>query len=372
MATWRTQDSVLCLVGGVLLGSVVSVRMALFGQVTGSSGIMGRAISPMKGDNGWIDESRTTAISFNLGMVFCGLICCSQFSPAFDAGVLRQAFDSWDDVPWGALIPAGFLTGFGTALGNGCTSGHGICGISSFRLRSLVATCTFMTTGIVTAIVANTRDYYDKLENTIPYDVAGFLFGIILILNLTIGVIGSTLKDDSTSESTLSWFKLIAEFMFGFSFSMGLVISNMTRCAATISFLDLRYWNPALAFVMAGAILVAVLSFTKSFQGKPILANEFKLSKLTELDWKLISGAACFGIGWGLMGACPAPAMTNLLSSRAMPRSVAYLGCLILGMYGNVGLQQYLDNKKDDKKVKGNEKEAQNDMILGKAVVVEN
>jgi len=104
---------------------------------------------------------------------------------------------------------------------------------------------------------------------------------------------------------------LLCGMLFGF----GLALSGMTDINNVIGFLDLfGDWNPMLAFVMVGGILVS-LPFFQFGLGKikaPLFANVFRLPTKTDIDGRLIGGAALFGIGWGLVGLCPGPAIASL------------------------------------------------------------
>ena len=126
------------LAGGILLGIASAAFILLNGRVLGISGIVGGLLAPRRADIGW-------RLSFLLGLLLAptaltllapGLIR----APRIDAGALT-------------LIAAGLLVGFGTRYGSGCTSGHGVCGLSRLSPRSLVATLTFMAAGFATVFV---------------------------------------------------------------------------------------------------------------------------------------------------------------------------------------------------------------------------
>ncbi len=126
------------LTGGILLGIASAAFILLNGRVLGISGIVGGLLAPRRGDIGW-------RLSFLLGLLLAptaltllapGLIR----APRIDAGALT-------------LIAAGLLVGFGTRYGSGCTSGHGVCGLSRLSPRSLVATLAFMAAGFATVFV---------------------------------------------------------------------------------------------------------------------------------------------------------------------------------------------------------------------------
>jgi uncharacterized protein len=114
----------------------------------------------------------------------------------------------------------------------------------------------------------------------------------------------------------------------GFLFALGLVMSGMTQPSKVLGFLDLGAmatgpfpggWDPSLAFVMGGAVLVTLLGFgTLRFEhgtvkGAPWLDHEYHLPHQEKLDGQLVAGAAVFGVGWGLAGYCPGPAIASLL-----------------------------------------------------------
>lgn len=119
--------------GGLLIGLAASAFILLHGRIMGVSSILGGALSPKKGDIAW----RT---SFILGLIAAPLLARALgFLPIgrIDGSAL-------------GLAVAGLLVGFGTALGSGCTSGHGVCGIARLSPRSIVATILFVGSGMVT------------------------------------------------------------------------------------------------------------------------------------------------------------------------------------------------------------------------------
>lgn len=125
----------MALLGGLLIGTASAALFWLNGRIFGVSGILGGALRPERGETGW----RYAAL---LGLLAGGLTLTFVFPAAFDSAPIR---------PLGAVAVAGLFVGFGTRLGGGCTSGHGVCGVSRLSARSLVATMTFIAFGIVTA-----------------------------------------------------------------------------------------------------------------------------------------------------------------------------------------------------------------------------
>lgn len=112
--------------------------------------------------------------------------------------------------------------------------------------------------------------------------------------------------------------KGLAAFLTGLLFGLGLIMSGMTDPNRVLDFLDLAgAWDPTLAFVMGGAVLVTMPAFALlRRRDRPLLAERFGWPTLTTVDLPLIMGAALFGIGWGLAGLCPGPALVNLATGH--------------------------------------------------------
>jgi uncharacterized protein len=125
------------LLGGALIGVASSLVLLTHGKVAGISGIYGGLFRRGTSD-------RLFRLAFIAGLVFAGVLVRAFFPAAFAT-------------TWSATLPvvlaAGLLVGFGTQLGNGCTSGHGVCGISRLSVRSLIATAAFMAAGTATVFV---------------------------------------------------------------------------------------------------------------------------------------------------------------------------------------------------------------------------
>jgi uncharacterized protein len=125
--------------------------------------------------------------------------------------------------------------------------------------------------------------------------------------------------------------KNMISFAAGLLFALGLVLSGMTQPAKVLGFLNVMglqqgiswqaapgYWDPSLALVMGGALMVTLIAFAITparthASGKPWFDNAFHLPKRTDVDGKLVLGGVLFGIGWGLAGYCPGPALASLL-----------------------------------------------------------
>ncbi len=107
---------------------------------------------------------------------------------------------------------------------------------------------------------------------------------------------------------------IISAFASGLLFGFGLIVSEMVNPAKVLAFLDVfGSWDPSLAFVMGGAVAASALGyFIAKRRGVPVFAPRLEIPTRRDLDPRLIGGAALFGIGWGLVGLCPGPALTAL------------------------------------------------------------
>ncbi|WP_108788187.1 DUF6691 family protein [Erythrobacter sp. Alg231-14] len=126
--------------------------------------------------------------------------------------------------------------------------------------------------------------------------------------------------------------ELITALASGTLFGGGLAISGMMDPSRVRGFLDVfGTWDPTLAFVMGGAVLVMAIAWTIQRRlAKPVFAGEFKLPDTQRIDRKLIGGAVLFGIGWGLAGLCPGPAIAAIVID---PMSAGiFVASMLLGM----------------------------------------
>ena len=126
------------LLGGLMIGLATSAFLVLEGRIAGITGIVGGLLKPVPGDRSW-------RYVFVLGLLVGGAVLRLAVPDVFGESVAP---------PNVTLVAAGLLVGFGTRLGSGCTSGHGVCGNSRLSVRSAVATATFIVAGAVTVFVA--------------------------------------------------------------------------------------------------------------------------------------------------------------------------------------------------------------------------
>lgn len=135
---WMNFTPYASLAGGLMIGLAASLLLFFNGRIAGISGIIGGLLQGLKtGDIGW-------------RLAFAGGLIAAPFVYTLFA----ERPESRIDAGWGTLVLAGLLVGFGARLGSGCTSGHGVCGLSRLSPRSFAATLTFMGTGFLTVFVS--------------------------------------------------------------------------------------------------------------------------------------------------------------------------------------------------------------------------
>ena len=133
---WQNFTPWTSLAGGVILGTAAAVFILVNGRILGVSGIVGGMLRPRSGDLGW-------RLAFLLGMLAAPVLYL-----ALDGTIPARI-----DAGWGTLVLAGLLVGAGTSAASGCTSGHGVCGLSRLSPRSLAATLSFMAAGFAVVYV---------------------------------------------------------------------------------------------------------------------------------------------------------------------------------------------------------------------------
>lgn len=228
-----------------------------------------------------------------------------------------------------AWIIGGFLVGWGTRMGNGCTSGHGVCGMPRFAPRSIVAVCTFMATGFA---MATFRYYVPFWEGNSGWgEDYSQVWKVIALVLLIVSNIAAAIYIFLKREN---WLDLFLSYILGAVFGTGLVISGMCRISKIRNFLIIgEPWDPSLIFVMLSAVAINVITFNYILRKvpQPILGGasaKYGVPPNGKIDARLIFGAAIFGIGWGISGLCPGPGVICFFS---LTHGIIWLVSLAIG-----------------------------------------
>jgi uncharacterized membrane protein YedE/YeeE len=218
-------------------------------------------------------------------------------------------------------------------MSNGCTSGHMLCGLSRLSGRSAVAVATFFPSAIITHHLAHPSlsspicpgsapcytPVYPSTETTVSLSVLAACSILAartipgLIAQVTVPPKNKDAKQEPVDTHTAP--RLATQAFAGLLFALGLHISQMAhpaKVAAFLSFPNLQHWDPSLALVILFGVLPNLIeNQVRGFASPPSFADKFSLptKTLQDVDGRFVIGAAAFGIGWGLTGTCPGPAV---------------------------------------------------------------
>jgi uncharacterized membrane protein YedE/YeeE len=359
--------------GGLLIGASSSAFMYLNGKTTGISGIVEGVLIANAGDD------KAWTLTYFLGLLSAGVLLENVIPGSF--GTSPHSLTLTPE----AVALAGILTGFGTRLGSGCTSGHGICGLPRRSARSLAAVCTFMGTGALAAYYSRNTDLsayvvavggassapgspQEFLRYLAPtasvVAVVATVFNKNFFLYKTLFGLGTAAEREKSEKcaavaATDSWGRFVADHVvtFGCAFVMGvgLVVSGMCNPARVVNFLNFSGadgWDPTLMGVMGGGVVLNSITFhlmhmhdveiplaaTTGQRIRHTMKMDFAPENLL-INWRLLVGSAIFGLGWGLGGVCPGPALVSLGSG------IKTAGLFVPYMIGGIALQEVVFGK---------------------------
>eukprot|EP00518_Triparma_eleuthera_P007455 CAMPEP_0182469546 /NCGR_PEP_ID=MMETSP1319-20130603/17250_1 /TAXON_ID=172717 /ORGANISM="Bolidomonas pacifica, Strain RCC208" /LENGTH=757 /DNA_ID=CAMNT_0024669863 /DNA_START=121 /DNA_END=2394 /DNA_ORIENTATION=- len=324
-----SSDYVAGAVGGVLIGVASAVLLLGAGKIMGISGILTPfstapltqfSLSPPT-ESGHIPVSDSLWRLTFIAMV----LACSSLAGVISPSLASRVASNGS--PWPLSLLGGALVGAGTTLSNGCTSGHGVCGLGRLSYRSFAAVSTFFPVAIITASLTG------GLQND-PAPTEGHLYvaspstGLYLAA-LTIGAALSffLVNRNHAPPAADVGRSLLPSLVSGALFAAGLMISGMSDPDVVRSFLDLNVssfeqWNGTLAAVMAAACAVSLATYQYKKchpMEQPLLCStpepcECSFNSIPNSgkpDRKLFFGSTLFGIGWGISGVCPGPALVG-------------------------------------------------------------
>jgi uncharacterized protein len=316
--------------GGALIGLSTAIYLLCSGRIAGVSGVFHRALEIMKPSG----KDYPLKLSFVSSMILSGTVAAQSglFQVSTDLGGVAS------------LVVGGLLVGSGARLQHGCTSGHGVCGLSRKSTKSLVLVCTFMAVGALTATFIRPLMPFFFLPAVAPTaPVAEFILPVLS----GIGLLYSFVSDRANIK------RPAVGSICGILFGVGLMLGGMADPQKVVGFLNISSkWDPSLAFVMAGAICVVAWPFHKAqsyvkdnkdpeSSKTPCLFPSEKFTEFTYLlpsSWsghkdkaKSLIGATLFGAGWAISGMCPGPGL--VLGGCGSLGALLYVPCVLAGQW---------------------------------------
>mmetsp|Transcript_16234 Transcript_16234/g.24530 ORF Transcript_16234/g.24530 Transcript_16234/m.24530 type:complete len:360 (-) Transcript_16234:221-1300(-) len=306
-------------IGGALIGGSAGLLLLLNGDIMGLSGIMSNSLGNVKESLLQKDSKHHWRWVFvgSFGITVNALVHIMSPSAAFGG---NPSLDS--DVPIPSFLGhvlGGLLVGMGTRIGNGCTTGHGICGLGRFSPRSLVSVVTFTGTSILTRFLVSPLRSWSMSTALLRKDTPSLSSPVAAAAVMFILALPTLLHRGGDIQ------KRLGAALSGSMFAAGLGISGMTQTSKVHGFLCFSLiwagqFDPTLICVLGSGILASVASYQLiSGYGKcgtlqkPL--NQPKGSTFSAIptnqtiDNRLIMGSFLFGVGWGLTGICPGPGL---------------------------------------------------------------
>ena len=270
-------------IGGLLIGTAVGMYMLLAKKIGGHSGMLKSLV---------VGPREASKLTYLLGLAVAGAVLA--------AAVPHTFFEKPKD-PELSVFALGVVMGIGTHLGNGCTSGHGLCGLSRLSYRSFAAVPVFM----ICAILASSASSGFALGSPAPVaamedgtaHAVALIVGVLAILLVPVSLLVLKSKATALAEAVLG-------LWCGLCGGAGLTIGGMVRPSSVQAALSLQRTD----FTLWTLFMVALLTTFGFYRfAKYRGVAEACTVKQGRIDWQLLLGAALFGIGWGATGACPGP-----------------------------------------------------------------
>jgi sulfur dioxygenase len=233
----------------------------------------------------------------------------------------------------------GVVLGVGVNLGNGCTSGHGLCGLSRLSIRSLVAVPVFMVCAILSSTLSQIVENDGAFEAAAPAPAAMIAPETATVAGVAAGLLGVTLiplliTRSSPPPSRPTLMISLAGLWCGLSAGVGLAVGGMVRVSSVRAALSPQRIDFSLWTLFSVALLTTFAIYTYAFKVAGVRKARILQTDSRSVDRQLVLGASLFGIGWGITGACPGPLVVVV---AAQPTAPANLLCL-LGVIGGIQL----------------------------------
>jgi uncharacterized protein len=334
LGTGTAHNYVAAIAGGVILSISVSLHLLLKGRVTGWSGIF----------NGLVTFDTKTL--YWKSSIIAGLVIASSgawllYGSSVPLGN-QYLFESQEQFVSGsnfwAWFIAGLLVGIGTKMANGCTSGHGLCGLPRLSRRSIVSVIIFLS---FAALIANLRYHFPFWTSNVFFDnavKARHTLWAELAIVFAGGVILFNIVKNAGDKHRI--YDVIVSSVVGFIFACGLLYAGILKRSVVLGFLTFNSdWDASLLLTLGTALVLNyfIFYYAINIRQAPFMEDsQLEVPKDTNIDLSLIIGSILFGLGWGLIGISPGPALAN---------APIYIPHVLLIFVPIMGVGQYLGGK---------------------------
>ena len=308
-------------IGGLLIGAGAGFYMLFTTRIAGNSGLLKTIVL------GTVKvKEDAPKLLYMAGLIIAGIVFRFALPEAFDAP-LMPTFASFG---WGTV------TGVGVTLSNGCTSGHGLCGLSRYSLRSLVAVPTF----VLFAILASTVSSFIRLGGTtvvlpappVPMQTRTLHVFLVILGVLAASIVALVLLTRPSSAGEDGKRQALAGLWCGLASGAGLTIGGMVRPSVVTMALSPVRVDFSLWVLFMTALCTTFVVYRVAHRVYGVAEACAKAPKRGDIDMKLISGAVLFGIGWGASGFCPGPLVVLVASNPSDLNALLNLLGMIVGI----------------------------------------
>ena len=318
MSTISTFRPLEAFIGGLFIGAACGVYMLFSRRIAGCSGSLKAVLIALA-----LGPREISKIAFAGGLVAGGALM----------KVLQPSSFSAPPAPSLVLAFAGFAVGIGTALANGCTSGHGLCGLSRLSFRSLVAVPIFMVAAIITTTITDITTATTSggtIGAILPIGATPASTGVLaaqlaggLALALAAGLALLPVKSTAREAYLGLW--------SGACFAIGLTIGGMVRPSVVTGALGPAAFDGTLWVLFCTALATTFVFYRVAARVGVEEATVWGAASPTPVDSALVLGSVFFGVGWGASGLCPGPLLVDVGASGA-PGLLLMLFTVALGM----------------------------------------
>ncbi|OMJ68708.1 hypothetical protein SteCoe_33761 [Stentor coeruleus] len=289
--------------GGALIALSSSLNYVFYGKITGLSGILNVVVG-LRFRFEYFER-----LGFLVGLISAIDTWVSMNGSDFEGRPIVSSNDNLNTIGW---IIGGIMIGIGSRWSGGCTSGHGVCGLPRFSLKSFIAICIFMPVGMATSTYLSSMPLFFNPTPLSSSLISTYKNFASISLKVLQALVLMSIFYYIVTKRGIEKVSVLSQTIFGWIFGMGLLISGMCSRDNILAFLTISVkWDPSLIIVMFTAIFINLVTFQGIiYNGQSLLGKRLAMPD-NRMDIGNFIGPVMFGMGWGITGLCPGPALAN-------------------------------------------------------------